>query len=528
MKLPALALFERSLRLETRSALMCWARVGLLILILFLLFTIQSMARTGGVGAPGLNFLEEMVWLNFVCITLAGLSYFASAITEEKEEMMLGLLRMTDLNSVAILFGKSTSRLVGALLLLLVQVPFVLLAVTLGGVGLLQIAAAYGTLLAYLFLVCNLALLFSVVFRRTATAQAFILGFLLLFLLGYFWAAGVEQYLAADDPAVLHRGAWGVLTAMIDLWRQATPSARLGAIFQTGFAGPAIGFQVASNLVIGVILFLLAWLVFEPCTREEHDAAPARRWLLGRTSRPSRIPSRLVGTWAISWKDFTFISGGRFGLLLKFGVIAFLMGLFNFFTLEFGDRGEVNREFEGTALLCISLIVTALCMALESARVFQEEIRWKTLSSLVMLPVSVPELAYRKVAGTLAGTLPLLAGCVLGVLLAPKNVGDFFNEMSREPITFGVFCVAILQFILFLHLTAFLSLILKRGALPLAIAIQYLGGSFFTTFIGLMFSFGGGGSGEAVILFLIMICVVMTVVLHCAIGSRLARAAAEE
>src|ERR1017187_976178 len=116
MKLPALALFERSLRLETRSALMCWARVGLLILILFLLFTIQSMARTGGVGAPGLNFLEEMVWLNFVCITLAGLSYFASAITGEKEEMMLGLLRMTDLNSVAILFGKSTSRLVGALL----------------------------------------------------------------------------------------------------------------------------------------------------------------------------------------------------------------------------------------------------------------------------------------------------------------------------------------------------------------------------------------------------------------------------
>ena len=93
------------------------------------------------VGAPGLHFLQEMVWLNLVFITLAGLSYFASAITEEKEEMMLGLLRMTDLNPVAILLGKSTSRLVGALLLLLVQVPFVLLAVTLGGVGLLQIAA---------------------------------------------------------------------------------------------------------------------------------------------------------------------------------------------------------------------------------------------------------------------------------------------------------------------------------------------------------------------------------------------------
>ena len=85
----------------------------MLILILFLLFTIQSMARTGGVGAPGLNFLEEMVWLNFVCITLAGLSYFASAITEEKESMMLGLLRMTDLNPIAILLGKSQAGWLG-------------------------------------------------------------------------------------------------------------------------------------------------------------------------------------------------------------------------------------------------------------------------------------------------------------------------------------------------------------------------------------------------------------------------------
>jgi len=133
VKLPALGLFERSLRLETRSALMCWARTGLLCLILLVLIPIQSLARAGMFSAPGLRFLQEVVWLNLVFITLAGLSYFASAITEEKEEMMLGLLRMTDLNSVAILLGKSTSRLVGALLLLLVQVPFVLLTVTLGG-----------------------------------------------------------------------------------------------------------------------------------------------------------------------------------------------------------------------------------------------------------------------------------------------------------------------------------------------------------------------------------------------------------
>ena len=184
MKLPALALFERALRLEPRSAPVCWARAGLLGVILFVLFPIQSMAQVGWYGAPGLRFLQEMVWVNLVFITLAGLSYFASAITEEKEEMTLGLLRMTDLNPIAILLGKSTSRLIGALLLLLVQLPFVLLAVTLGGVSLPQILAAYGTLLTYMFLLCNLALLASVVFRNTSAAAAVSLFLLLFFLLG--------------------------------------------------------------------------------------------------------------------------------------------------------------------------------------------------------------------------------------------------------------------------------------------------------------------------------------------------------
>ena len=527
MKLPALALFERSLRLETRSALMCWSRAGLLILILFMLYPIQSVARAGMFSAPGLNYLQEMVWLNLVFITLAGLSYFASVITEEKEEMMLGLLRMTDLNSVAILLGKSTSRLVGALLLLLVQVPFVLLAVTLGGVGLLQITAAYGTLLAYLFLVCNLALLFSVVFRNTTTAAAFTLIVLMIFLIGHYWAAFIVQDMASSGRINPQRGIGLILTTLIDFWRQAAPSDRLSAIFRTGFAGPAIGFQVASNLVLGVLFFLLGWVVFEPCTREEKEAAPARQWFFRRATRRSRIPPRLIGPRAISWKDFTFISGGRLGLVVKFGVVALLVGLINVIALESGNGNALTREFEGTVLLWVSLLTTAVCLALESAHIFQEEIRWKTLSSLATLPVSLSELAYRKVAGTLAGTLPLLAGLVLGMFLVPEDVGKFFDEMFREPVEFGMFIVAILQFILFLHLTAYLSLIIKRGALPLAIAIQYVGGSFFTTFLAIFLSVGRSGPG-ATCFVTGMICVVMTIVLHRAIGLRLVRAAAEE
>jgi hypothetical protein len=83
MKLPALALFERCVRQDIRSTMMGWSRAGLLVIILFMLVSVQSMAGAGWYGAPGLHFLEQMAWVNLICITAAGLSYFASAITEE-------------------------------------------------------------------------------------------------------------------------------------------------------------------------------------------------------------------------------------------------------------------------------------------------------------------------------------------------------------------------------------------------------------------------------------------------------------
>ena len=524
MKMPALALFERALRLESRSAVICWVRAGLLAILLIFLYPLQRMAGYGWYGAPGLRFLQEMVWLNLALITLAGLSYFASAITEEKEEMTLGLLRMTDLSPVAILLGKSTSRLIGALLLLLVQVPFILLAVTLGGVSTLQIAAAYGTLLAYLFLLCNLALLFSVMFRNTGTAGAFTILFLVFFFFGHFWLGGIEQSLAASHNLDLNRGIWPAVNAGLDLWRQATPINRLGRIFQTGFNGAAFEVQVISNLVLGILFFLLAWLVFDRFTREEREAGPGIRvpWRR-KANRSSRIPSRLVGARAITWKDFTFISGGRWGLIIKAAVIAALVALCNVFALQ--THTPTNVRFEGAVLIWVSLVSTAVWLAIEASRMFHDEIRWKTLSSLVLLPISIRELAYRKVAGALLGTLPLLVFAAAGLLLVPDALGSFLDDMSRTPVALGVLIVGILQYLLFLHLTAFLSLVVKRGALPLAVAIQYVGG---TLCLGFMSPFLGSSGPGSVLSASAIACLILTLLLHAAIGSRLMRAAAEE
>src|SRR4051812_31145129 len=116
------ALFARSVRDDTRSRGFFWVRMAICLAVILEMWMTNLSARIG--GAAGLRFFSSLVWLNFVVICVAGASYFSSAVTEEKEEGTLGLLRMTDLSPLAILLGKSTSRMAGALVLLLVQIPF--------------------------------------------------------------------------------------------------------------------------------------------------------------------------------------------------------------------------------------------------------------------------------------------------------------------------------------------------------------------------------------------------------------------
>jgi len=120
----------------------------------------------------GARVLGNVVFINCLFIVLAGLSHFASAITEEKEEMTLGLLRMTNLNALSILLGKSTSRVVNALLLLAAQFPFTLLAISLAAWPCGRSCGVLHARRVHHFM-ANLALLASVICRRTTGAAVF-------------------------------------------------------------------------------------------------------------------------------------------------------------------------------------------------------------------------------------------------------------------------------------------------------------------------------------------------------------------
>lgn len=64
-------------------------------------------------GAPGLRFFHGISYLNLAFMTLLGLSFFSTSISEEKEEDTLGLMLMAGISPLGILIGKSGGRLAG-------------------------------------------------------------------------------------------------------------------------------------------------------------------------------------------------------------------------------------------------------------------------------------------------------------------------------------------------------------------------------------------------------------------------------
>ena len=103
------ALFFRSLRGDSRSF---WVHLswGFLLLVIYgaLCF---AQVQGASLGAPGRDFFRYVIHLDAVFVTLLGISYFSSAISEEKEEDTLGLMTMAGISPLGILAGKSGGRL---------------------------------------------------------------------------------------------------------------------------------------------------------------------------------------------------------------------------------------------------------------------------------------------------------------------------------------------------------------------------------------------------------------------------------
>ena len=505
-----LALFVRTMREENRRLTTYAVRLVLLLLVLSVVAVNHQSFRFGG-GAPGRSVFAMVTTLNLAFICVVGLGYFASAITEEKEDGTLGLLRMTNLNPLSILLGKSTSRLIGVLLLFCTQLPFVMLAVTLGGVSLKQILTCYGIMMAFTFLLANLALFFSVMVRKTMQAVVFTLGALVLTFVGFWLLAGLFT-------AWLDRDLGFAKLASLAL--AGNPFYSLEQVFNVGFDETQV-IQPVSNVVAGLVFFLLAWLIFDHFNQGEGrgatpGAARRRRVPVASKVAPTALRAKpRPGTLSVTWREFYYHYGGMKRFCQFLFLILILLGAFIGFGTsiagDFPEIGEVGAMFFGFGVLAFFLR-----WALAMGSVFKHERKNRTWPSLSLLPRSIQRIAYEKVLASFFAALPglLVAGFGIVILfLQPEELEFYF--MFESDFIYG-FSYGLALFLFASHLVVYLSLFLKWGALPVAVMVGYV----FQMVLALV-TFFFRLTGESIATLWIVVFFGGSCLLHALIGKRL-------
>ena len=472
MPAPALALMTRSLREDVRLFRPHFLRF-LFVVFIFAAMTVAHVTSTA-FGAPGLQFFRSISLLNFAFITLAAVSYFATAVTEEKEEQTLGLLKMAGIGSFGLLLGKAVPRMLATAVVLGAQVPFTLLAVTLGGVTLDQVVATYLALLAYMTFCASLGLLCSV-YCRTSGGASMLTALVLLLLFAL--PPVIELAVASGVLA----GA-GTLAAMIDGTEpmretliEASPWVRLQNILATSFAGDVWAFQAASHFAVAGLLFAISCIVFEPLTRDG-DA----RWRVALRSRiGNRIPvrnrpSKRAGGSGFAWKEFHFGAGGLKGLTLRQLVYAALAVAAGAFALQFGGAlpGTLGATLgdAGALIALAALVGAAIESAAHAARILRDEVRQGTLPTIILTPHAPGEIIRAKLRGGAAILAPAALVLAIAACISPQGVGILAERYLMTRAGWLMF----VQLLLLLDLTAYLSLVVRWGALPLAIGLVYV------------------------------------------------------
>jgi len=511
-----LALLIRALRVDARNFRPHMMRFGLVALMLYLLWISQESSRF--MGAPGLMLFRSIAYANVWFITIVGVTYFASAVTEEKEERTLGLLKMADVGALSILLGKWLPRVLGMLSLLAVQFPFTLLAVTLGGVTIRQVTAAYVALLVYLVYVGVVSLFGSVVCSTTGAACR--VAFLILFVRSF---VGWIMVGVASAP-VISPGLKSLLGPGGEFLATATVSALLGRALETTFSETLAPIPLWTMVGETAAFFVAALALFEPCTKTE-VALAANTPLLQRIL-PRRKGKRVrAWEWALVGKDYHFLSGGAIRTGLRF-VLYLIIAVGLPWLTSWLYSGQMRANDFGFYAIWLGLLFLAFEMLMTAARVFRSEIQEQTWSSLVMLPRSLTNVSWSKIAGCVLSWWPAAATISLGFLLVPDAFTELINGIISDPTAVLATILVLLQIALILELTTWFSISMTWAAWPLAAPLAVSAVMLINILVGTCLLTGNiGGSGVAEGLLFIIDCLAFTAVggLYVAIGRRLAQ-----
>lgn len=491
------ALLTRMLREDAIRLRAHMGRMGMLIMTVFLLFKHYMSAYLQ--AAAGLSFFLSILWFDLIFLLVVSLGVYSSAIAEEREQGTLGLLKLTGVSRLAILWGKSTSWLLITCGFLLLQLPFVSLAVTMGGVSLNQVVAATISIGAFAVLLCNFALLCSLICSTTRGASITTAFWIGTYLFVPRVVAPILGMIISVNPANPITPFLIPVRNLLSWFSETSIISRLQVIQQTGFGGSLISFPVVSNLIGGAFFFGLSWVFFERLTRNL-DPVEARPSLLNLrlnfwSKQPKQRPSLHVWANPFLWQEYHFVRGGNIHWYRRWLASPVLIALVlvciyginwriavsGFGTPWFPDRNELIAIITGT-IFYSSLFLWVAESLLGSSRLLGDEYREGTLSMLLLLPKSIRRIVGLKILGEGIALIPylfwmVLSGVAMIYVYAPvlKNFANVFR--GWEPLLdfmFGAFSM-IAGYVLLYQTILWYSVHVKRGALGLGFVTLYFG-----------------------------------------------------
>ena len=513
MNLRALAFLTRSLRQESRLISHHVMRAAMALLIMTL-FVLQAAAYTSGFGVGvGSSFVATVNLCVYWFLTLVGSIYFSTAIVEEKEEETLPLLKMTGASTFAILIGKSLPRLAVALLFLLVIAPFVMLSVTLGGVLPYGLMSSVLAILVYAISLSQIGLFASVVCRDARRAFTLTAVVWAMFEFSHWWVwlfseaafalAELPYSTNSADYYATHEWNGSNWRAMLGAWLHFNLSDIANWLDSRVILGnlntsliamtfrevwtPALTF----HLSLAAVFFCSSWLLFEKCTSRavgEGKAATA----VSRSKRSTRRTKRVRGP-ALIWKSWQNLSGGITWLIVR--AVGFPMMIIGLVAGIFAAMDErLDPETLGAFTIFMGVIFCFGNVCLLAGKVFNSEIQQKTLSTLLMMPLSVGRLVSFLLAGLLPAFLSSFTAIIVGVILLSNDsyaLGDFL-ETFEEP----WFYVMLVWALTTIHVGMLLSVFTRYGGMLIAIAVMwFLIPTIFFSLIGILALATGSPSG---------------------------------
>lgn len=387
-----------------------------------------SSVHNALIPAPGLIVFKTLVYGDAVCLVLLGVPYFAAAIAEEREQGMLGLLKLSGISPVGLMLGKSTVRLVPTALGLILQIPLITLAVTLGGVTYSQIGAAFCALLAFLLLLANLSLRMSMNAPTTAEAVAKTWGMLILVVL-------LPQLLVLPSALCPLGSHWwqnsGVLATgavAIRQWIEGRQIySRLITITESSFDESWLSSQVLIYLAVSFWIFSRCWRYFEPLTQEKEPDI-GNRPEKEKTTKTIRAQS--VPCWddALAWKEFQYGSGGWSHL--RATIVTFVLLFVVFFAIfwrildskpDFPHKSSFQtfcillQEF-GPVFILIGVTGCIAVFFISCVKAFHLELHEKTYSTLMLIPQAADRILFSTLKGRMMEAIPFAGLFALGCL----------------------------------------------------------------------------------------------------------------